>query len=139
MKNSFIPLLIIGLLLFAVFGLSMMSHMDGQGHSTCPFEPTGVADCFQIQNPLNFVSSHLNAFARFFSAIPTDRLAVLFSLVLLFALALSFVLSKDFGLDGARSSVIGNQLRESFVSPVKEQLMRWFALHENSPAFITGR
>src|SRR3989344_7206678 len=98
MKNSFIPLLIIGSLLSASFGLVMMNHMDGQEHGQCPFEATGITDCVQVQNPIDFVTSHLNAFSKFSSAVPVNSFAISLTLLLALALTVFIIFNKEFEL-----------------------------------------
>lgn len=140
MKNLFIPLLIIGLLLFASFGLVMMNHMDDQGHAVCPFETVGTADCAQVQNPVVFATSHLNALSQFFSATPISGFAGLISFLLLLILASFVVLDKKSDLFGRRLLfLVKSWLREIFAPLSKILLVNWLALHENSPAFIKRR
>lgn len=137
MKNSFMPLLIIGFLLSASFGLVMMNHMDGQGHSQCPLKTAGVIDCAQVQNPLDFITSHLNAVSKFFSAVLTKNFAasLLYLLVLTFAVLIIF----DKQLLALIRSFVRSRSKEAFIPPHKILFNHWFALHENSPAFIGRR
>lgn len=139
MKNPIFPLLIIGLLFFASFGLVIMSHIDGQGHSQCPFEMAGVTDCVQVQNPMGFAISHLNALSKFFSAIPVNSFTNLIVIYLLLAFTTFFSFKKDFESFKLKPIFIRSRLYESFVSPNKILLTRWFSLHENSPALTERR
>ena len=139
MKNSFIPLLIISSLISASFGLVMMNHMDGQEHGQCPFEATGVTNCVQVQNPIDFVTSHLNAFSKFSTAVPVNSFVTSLTLLLALALAAFITFNKEFELFKLRPLLARDHLRESFVPPNRILLMQWLALHENSPAFIGGR
>ena len=139
MKNSFIPLVIIGLLLSASFGLVMMNHADGQGHGECPFKTTGVADCAQVQSPLDFMISHLNAFAKFSSATPVTSFVISLAQLLILAFSIPLILSKRLELFAPGHIFIQGHLRESFTAPSRILFNHWFALHENSPAFISGR
>lgn len=139
MKNLITSLFLIGILLSASFGLVMMNHTDGMGHSQCPFEAVGVTDCAQVQNPLDFMVSHLNAIARFFSAAPVDSFMI--SLALLLILAFSILIGFNKKLESLTLWAVfaKSHIRESFVSPNRILFNRWFALHENSPAFLVGR
>ncbi len=139
MKNHIIPLLVIGLLLSASFGLAIMNHMDGQGHNQCPFETAGTVDCVQVQNPTGFAVSHLNALSRFFSAIPVNGFAGLSASYLLLAFGALFFFKKDSEPFKLKPLFIQRCLYESLVTPNKILLAHWFSLHENSPAFILGR
>lgn len=139
MKSHITPLLIIGLLLFASFGLVTMNHVDEQGHSRCPFETAGAIDCTQIQNPVGFAISHLNALSKFFSAIPVDSLVSLIAIYLLFAHAAIIYFKENFDLLKLKSIFIRRYLCESWLTPNKILLIHWLSLHENSPAFTLGR
>jgi len=105
MKNSFIPLLMISSLISASFGLVMMNHMDGQGHGQCPFEATGITDCVQVQNSIDFVTSHLNAFSKFSSAVPINSFAISLTLLLALVLAVFIIFNKEFELLKFRSMI----------------------------------
>jgi hypothetical protein len=139
MKNRLIPLLFIGLLLSTSFGLLAMNHIDGQGHGQCPFEVTGVNDCSQALNTIDFVASHLDVLSQFSLATPSEGFSGLIALSLLLAFALFLVFNKGFELPNLKPVSIQSRFRQSFVPPTKILLTRWFALHENSPAFIVGR
>ena len=139
MKKYLISLLIIGSLISASFGLVMMNHMDGEGHGQCPFEATTILDCVQVQNPIDFVTSHLNAFSKFSSAIPVNSFVTSLTLLLAVALAVFIIFNKEFELFKLRPLFVIKHLRESFVPPNRILLTRWLALHENSPSFIGGR
>lgn len=134
MKNSLLPLLITSLLIYASFSLVMMNHMDA--HNNCPLQVAGDVNCSQVQSPLDFAASHLNAASKFFSTIPTKTFAV--SLVSLLALAFTTL----FGLNKRpfvlRPSFVRSSKR-TFVPPDRIRFNHWFALHENSPAFTEGR
>ena len=132
MKNLFIPLLIVVLLLSANLGLVVMNHIDGQGHAICPLESAGMANCNQTQSPLDFIVSHLNAFSTFFSAILTNNLLLIASVFLL-VLAVSLYVYKSLELFPPGFLLFKNHFDEPLVSPRAQQLRHWFCLHENSP------
>jgi len=139
MKRYLFSLLIIGSLLSASFGLVMMNHMDGQGHGQCPFQATGITDCVQVQNPIDFVTSHLGALSKLSSAVPVDSFAASLTLLLVLTLAVFITFNKELELFKLQPLLARSHLRESFVPPNKIILNHWFALHENSPSFIGGR
>ena len=139
MKNHFITMLIISSLLSASFGLVIMNHMDGQGHGQCPFEPTGVTDCVQVQNPIDFLTSHRNAFSKFSLATTVDSFATFLTSLFALALAVLIIFNKESGLFKSQHLLERKHLRESFVAPNKILLTHWLAFHENSPAFLSGR
>ena len=117
----------------------MMNHMDGMGHSDCPFEVAEITNCVQVQNPIAFAVSHLNALSKFFSAIPVNTFASLISTFLLLALAVFIISNKEFELFKLEPLFIRSRLGGSFVPQNKILLTDWFSLHENSPAFIGRR
>lgn len=133
MKNPLIPLVVIGILISASFGLVLMSHMDEQGHGQCPFETAGVAVCGLMQTPIDFVVSHLNAFSKFSSAIVVTSLL---AMLLLLTFSLLFKLYYDSALFGLRPLLIGSLPRGSFISPHRQKLTHWLSIHENSPTVL---
>lgn len=136
MKNSFLPLFIIGLMLFSSFSLAIMDHMDGQNHAKCPFETAGTVDCTQVQNAIDFVVSHFGAVSGFFSAGIAGNSVNLIALSLLLMLAVSAIFNKSNDPFRLRPVTLENLSREVFISPNKIILTHWLAMHENSPAFI---
>ena len=134
MKNPFISLLIIGLLLSASLGLVMMKHMNEEGHVVCPFDLVGATSCAQFRNSFDFIASHLNAFSRFISAIPASSFTVYFYLLLLLILSLPVILKRDLRVLKLKTTPGKTWFYESFIPTFQELRMYWFALHENSPA-----
>lgn len=81
MKNSFLPLLIIGLLLFASFGLVVSMGTDDMGQmSDCPFI-NGGALC-QMS-----MFEHLISFQQAFTSIPVRIVTILLLVSLILFLA----------------------------------------------------
>ncbi len=139
MRNQVITTIIIALLLTTTLGLATMNHMD-QDHSSCPFEVPGVANCAQLQSPFGFLTSHLDAFSRFTSAIPAINSLVAFLLLLSSLIFLiPVIFAKNFDLFNFQIDYTHNRLRESFVSLKRSLLIDWLALHMNSPTIILGR
>ncbi|GEM_PF-2835393 len=134
MKNTLIPFLVISLLLSATAGLALMSHMGDEGHTGCPFDKVVLANCSQVQNSLDSLALHISEFSKSFSAIQANAF-VLFLVLSLSALAF-IVFSKNAGILEFEPLFRGESLRESFVPIYQRQRMSWFALHENSPAFL---
>ncbi len=135
MKTPLFVLLIISLLFSASYGMAMMSHLDGQEHSECPFEAAVAVNCNQNQNPVGFVTSHLNAFARFFSAVPTGFYGLILLSVVLLCAAFYLLDKKRTPLE-LKSLIKQSHVRKFFTPPSRILLTHWFALHENSPAMI---
>ena len=133
MKTPFTLIIIASLLLSATLSLVTMGHMD-QGHGDCPFDAVGTADCVKVASPFDFLASHLAAFLRFFSATPTDGVAILLALFLSLILSTFIIFDGDSRLFKSRPLLARNRLREFFVSPSTILFIDWLALHENSPA-----
>ena len=139
MKKLLVLLLIIGPLFLSSFGLFTMNHGDMMEHGQCPFETAGITDCSQVQGPIDFVISHLNALSKFSLAIPLNSFTVSLALLLTLALAILFTFYKEFELFKFRPLLAIDRFQESFIPSNKILLNSWLALHENSPSFIGGR
>src|SRR3989344_3127992 len=137
MKNAVTPLLLISMLFSVTLSVAMMNHTDEMGHSLCPFEVAGLAECAQVQNTVDSLTSHLSALSKFFSTTPAGGFANLISLFLLLALAIVVTYSNRDPYK-LKPLLIENQFRESFIAPNRILFNSWFSLHENSPAFIEG-
>jgi len=136
MKNVIIPFLLIGVLFSASFGLVMMGHSDGQGHSQCPFEKAKVIECMKFENVLGSVIAHLGAVSQFFSTIPVSAFLASLILALFFTAFLGFREGNCF-----RPGLIYFLGRDGKPLIVSAQTLfsEWLSLHENSPSFSIKR
>lgn len=139
MKNIVISLLLIGTLFSVTLSVTMMNHMDNQGHSLCPFGAAGITNCDQVRNFMEFITSHLNAFARFSLAVPVNNFAVSLIALLILVFSVPIIFSRELKLFTPKSIFAQIHLRESFTAPKRLLFNHWFSLHENSPAFLMGR
>lgn len=137
MKNVIIPLLLISVLFSASLSLVAMNHTDEMGHIQCPFAE--VTNCAQVQSSLDFMTSHLNALSKLYSATPVNSFALSFSLILALALATFIGFNKKFESPPLQTTFFRSRLRESFISPNRILFNHWLSLHENSPASLVGR
>src|SRR3989344_7169333 len=112
MKRFLVPLIIISLLFSVTLGLAAMNHMDGQGHSQCPFEVMGVASCGLAKNVFDFIILHLNLFSRLFSATLFNSISL--AALSLLALGLFAVFRKEFLVLQPRFLVAENYFLSSF-------------------------
>ncbi|MDP3934639.1 MAG: hypothetical protein Q8Q46_00210 [Candidatus Giovannonibacteria bacterium] len=122
MKSAFATFLIFSLLGVAVLGFLAMNH--GDGHGGCIAAAANGVDCSRETGRAGLFSFHSDAFRSF-------SLAVLFGFSLL-ALALLF----NFSFKIISPAVYQEQPKPQILfSPQKIRLIRWLALHENSPSF----
>jgi len=132
MKGLFTVSLISVFAAIAVFGVFMMDH-GGQSHSGCIAATANGALCPE-GNALASIAFHLNAFKNFSTAIFASSIAALFIL----ALALAYFLRLPAGLCAnsfSEQRYFSNSFGEQ-VYPARKYILRWLALHENSPSLI---
>lgn len=122
---------------FWVFGMHAQA-MGMQGHDTAPSNCIGATikgvNCPKQAIPIDLVGFHIDAFSVFSLATFSENiLASLLILTFLFiGIGLGSLLSS---LASTRLNLAYSRQRsEQFSSPPKQQLLRWLALHENSPA-----
>ena len=134
MKMSLAILLFISFVGVVVLGFSVMTHANGHNLNGGCFAATARGVNCPEQVKLDYVSFHLEAFRSFSLAIFGESLAnillFMFSLILFvgFGVFPSFF-SKSFQFNLGRY-----KSRIYFSSSQKQELVRWLALHENSPA-----
>ncbi len=147
MKSLFTSWLIasyIGIAVFSVFGMHTQADMNMRGHegmattasSNCIASMAKGVDCLKEAEPIDFVNFHIDAFRGFSLAIFGENL--LASLLILALLFIGLGLGALFGrlsppLLNLAYSRYGP---EQFNPRAKHQLLRWLALHENSPASL---
>lgn len=134
MKLVFTILLVTSFVGIAVFGAFAMNH-DGD-HSGCIAATASGIGCPKESNPDDLLILHLTTYRGFSLATlgenATNSLLLAFALLFVISLkrvpkiptqTLQFILSRY-------------QLDDSFSRSEKQQLTRWLALHENSPATL---
>ena len=139
MKYLFTIILVtsfIGIAVFGVFGMhgnGMQGH-DDMASSNCIAATAKGMDCPKETEPINFFNFHLDAFRSFSTA--TFGANLLASLLVLTLLFIGVVLSTllDNLAHPQLNLAYSRYEPEQFSSPHKQQLLRWLALHENSPA-----
>ena len=120
----------------AVFGVFGMNH--GQAHdmepNNCISATAKGMDCPKEADPINFATFHLDAYRGF--SLATFGESVMSALLLAFA-SLLFISLAFFSISLFRQPQLAfyrYRFRDAFSPPQKQQLIRWLALHENSPA-----
>ncbi len=137
MKSAFATLLIFSFMSIAVFGVFAMSHGTGHesGSNGCIGAMAQGTDCPKEENTLVFLAFHLNAFRSFSTAVFSQNILSLFflaaSLLLLARTAMGKLFAESVSLD-CRSRL--RQFFEPSGTHFQPQIIRWLALHENSPA-----
>ena len=137
MKKVVLSLIVISSFLgIAVFGFMAMSPDANGHHSGCIAATAQGAGCPAEAETLGFVSFHLRAFKNFSSATFGEQFAAPFLLALI--LCIGFGIKANRHIQTVSSRFI-SQFQKHFVHlivPLKLNLARWFALHENSPATL---
>ncbi|MEK7634800.1 MAG: hypothetical protein AAB396_02915 [Patescibacteria group bacterium] len=120
----------IGIAVFGLFGMRDMQNHNGN----CAFKASQGIDCPKQVSPIDYFVSHLDVFKSFLVVIFSDGF---FTSFLLFVL---FIVGASMGMPG--NNLIFPQLnfaysrhRLDFSNPLfNHKLIRWLALHENSPS-----
>ena len=118
----------------AVFGIFSM-HMDMQNHDGgCIAATAQGTDCPRQLNPLEYLAFHLDAF-RNFSTATFSSVTALLSILSLFVIGIAVTASlENLALPKLKYSWL--ERSASFSPPYQHKLLRWLALHENSPAIL---
>ncbi|MEK7208898.1 MAG: hypothetical protein AAB677_01415 [Patescibacteria group bacterium] len=126
MKSFITILLICGFVLAAVFSIFAMNHNLGHnaGAGGCFGALTQKADCPETLNPILFFDFHLNVFRSFSTAVFGQNVLLILWLMIFWFLpgGVALIFYRRLKIN---SSLVG-------VSP-PSPLIRWLALHENSP------
>jgi len=138
MKSLFTTILLASFIGIAVFGVFGMSH--GQAHdmdpNNCIAATAKGMNCLKEADPIDFAGFHIDAYKGFSLATVGEN--VMSSLLLAFA-SLLFVGLAFFSphlFKSPQFAFYRYRFRDSFSPPQKQQLTRWLALHENSPAIF---
>jgi len=133
MKRLFVLLIVISFVAIAVFGFLGMDH-DNMAGGGCLASAANGSPCPEKANPFAVAFFHLNAFAKFGTALLVENLMLLFSiLVALFAIltiwGTGFKLQKQ-ELTGFSSFRSLSVQYNSFA----RKIAYWLTLLRNSPA-----
>lgn len=144
MKSLFTTLLIasyIGVAVFGAYGMHTQAE-NLQGHqgivtsasSNCMASIAKGTDCPKETDPIDFASFHIDVFRSFSLATFGENL--LASLLLLVFLFIGVGLNALFGKYAPPDLYVAYSRYglEQYSSPPRQQILRWLALHENSPA-----
>ncbi len=141
MKSLLTTLLItsyVAIGVFGVFGMHTQADMNMQGHdtapSTCLAATAKGVDCPKEAGPIDFAGFHIDAFRGF--SLATFGENILASFLILVLLAVGVGLSRLLGnyLSPPQLNLAYSRYGPEQVSlPLKQQLLRWLSLHENSP------
>ncbi len=124
----------VGISVFGAFGMhtGMQNHNGG-----CIAATAQGADCPKQGNPLEYLTFHLDAFRDFSTVIFEENLlAYLLVLALLAAGVGLALLLGNLAPPQSDLAYFRYGQGENFNSPPKLRLLRWLALHENSPATL---
>ncbi len=135
MKSLLTTILFLGFVNIAVFGVFGM-HSGMQNHdSGCIAATAQGTGCPKQSDSLEYLTFHLDAFREFSTATSGENiLASLLALTLLAAGAGLALFLGNLALSQLDFAYFRYKQCENFSSPPEQQLLRWLALHENSPA-----
>jgi hypothetical protein len=133
MKSFLTILLVTSYIGVAVFGFLGMHHKGAHGNGGCIASAARGMDCPKEAGPIDLETFHLDAFRSFSLATLGESITSMLSL----AFASLFFLSLVFPAAFFRplQFVFYRQRFRRFFSREQQALIRWLALHENSPSF----
>jgi hypothetical protein len=138
MKSLFAIILLASFTGIAVFGVFGMNH--GEAHdmdsNNCIAATARGLDCPKEADPIDFASFHIDAYRGF--SLATFGESILSGLLLAFAplLFIGLALFSHHLFKPPQLAFYRYRFSDSFSPPQKQQLIRWLALHENSPAIF---
>lgn len=127
MRSIFVSWLIVSFLAIAVFGFLAMDMENGDKHANCLAAAPGSAAC-PNGNAFAAAFFHIAAYKNFSAALLVLALTLSFGLAALFISR--FELSPPDLSPSSKKYSFAFKIRAS-----KNRLIRWLALHENSPSF----
>ena len=136
MKFLLTTILLASFIGIAVFGVFDMNH--GQAHdmdpNNCIAATAKGMDCPKEADPIDFAAFHADAYRGFSLATFGENImnGLLLAFASLLLIGLVFFSHQLFKLP--QLAFYRYRFRDSFSPPQKQQLIRWLALHENSPA-----
>lgn len=137
MKSLFTTIVLVSFIGIAVFGVFGMSH--GQAHdmgpNNCIAATAKGMDCPKEAEPIDFAVFHIDAYKGF--SLATFGESAMSALLLAFA-SLLFIGLAFFSphlFKPPQLAFYKHRFRDAFSPPQQQEITRWLALHENSPAF----
>lgn len=129
----------VSLAVFGVFGMHAQADMNMRGHdmptSNCVGATVNGTDCPKQADPIDYLTFHFDAFRSF--SLATFGESVMGAFLLLAFAALLFVglaFFKPHLFEPPQLAFSRQRFGDPFSPPQKQELARWLALHENSPA-----
>ena len=134
MKSLFTTMLLVGFLGVTVFGVFNM-HTGMQNHdSNCVAATAQGVNCPKQGGLLEYLTFHLDAYKGFSLAAFGENTSGALSLVFVLLLFIGLAFSSSLHCRPTQFNVCRYRFKEFFSPPQKQELTRWLALHENSPA-----
>ena len=136
MRIALTTFLIIGFVGVAVFSVFAMNHNSEHGYGGCIAAAAQRVDCLKDEGVLSLIAFHLDAFRSFSTAtfVDTTMSILLLLTALIYATAVGIIAH-------SRSSQIlhttyhhPGQFLDFYSFLFQQKLVRWLALHENSPS-----
>jgi hypothetical protein len=133
MKSFLTILLVTSYIGVAVFGFLGMHHKGAHGDGGCIASTARGMDCPKEAGPIDLETFHLDAFKSFSLATFGENIASTLSLAFASLFFLCLVFPAAF-FRPLQFVFYRQRFRGSF-SRERQALIRWLALHENSPSF----
>lgn len=134
MRWAYATILLFGFLLVSLFGFTAMGQMDGRAHDGCIASFLNGAACPQNASAnFNAVLFHANALKSFSMAVFGEHIMGTFFLWLFFLY--SVWRAVFFAAPLLFSQAAAGRFQKLSPIPIRKELIRWLALHEESPAF----
>lgn len=132
MKSVSTAFVLLGFIGMAGFGFLAMSP-QGDMHG-CIAALTRGAECPAESNSVSSLSFHAGVLKGFSTATVDGGFLMVFLLLAALALLLWYRSSTD--VEALFPALLSRYKQEArfFASPFKQRILRWFSLHENSPA-----
>jgi len=139
MKRSITTTIIIfSIIGIAVFGVFNMNHRQAHGmnQGNCIAATAKGMDCPKEADSIDFAAFHIDAYKGFSLAIFGKSAMSMLLLAFSSWLFVGLALFSPHLFNPPQLAFYRYRFRDSFFPPQKQQITRWLALHENSPAIF---
>lgn len=119
----------------AVFGVFTMDPEGNHSHNGCIAATARGIDCSKREDALPFLAFHLDAFRSFSAAVFGENLGGMLLMLFLLLLTSGAAILRGLQLNPPPSDFSKTHQFLKFPAfSLQRKLVRWLALHENSPA-----
>ena len=138
MRSLSTTILLASFIGIAVFGVLGMNHEQSHdmGQNNCVVAIAKGMDCPKEAGPVVFTAFHIDAYKGFSLATLGENVTSAFMLAFVSLLFIGLAFFSPYLFKPPQLAFYKYRFRDSFSLPQKQQLTRWLALHENSPATL---